>query len=78
MAPGRVYRVRFDLWPTSIVFNRGHRIRVQIASCNAPGYDPNPNTGAPFRSGPERRPARNSVRADAAHASRLLLPVAVP
>ena len=33
-----------DLGSTSIIFNRGHRIRVSISSSNAPRFEPNPNT----------------------------------
>ena len=38
-------------WSTSIVFNRGHQIRVAISSSNAGRFEPNPNTGEewPFR-----------------------------
>ncbi|MFN7130712.1 MAG: CocE/NonD family hydrolase C-terminal non-catalytic domain-containing protein, partial [Myxococcales bacterium] len=49
MTPGRAYRVEVDLWTTAIVFNRGHRVRVHVTSSSYPAYDPNPNTGEPFR-----------------------------
>lgn len=65
-----------DLWSTSVIFNRGHRIRVDVTSSSSPGFDPNPNTGAPFRSGPETRRARNRVYVDARHPSHIILPVA--
>jgi hypothetical protein len=29
-------------------FNKGHKIRVTIASTGAPFYEPNPNTGEPL------------------------------
>lgn len=62
-------------WATSVVFNRGHRIRVQIASSSSPGYDPNPNTGEPLRKGAGIRMARNRVHVGAGQASHVLLPV---
>jgi predicted acyl esterase len=44
--PGQRITYDIDLWSTSILFNRGHRIRVAISSSNAPRFEPNPNTGA--------------------------------
>ncbi len=72
---GEVVPLDIDLWSTSVVFNRGHRIRVHVTSSSFPGFDPNPNTGAPFRSSPEIRTARNRIHLDARHPSHLELPV---
>ena len=77
MAPGKVVPIVVDLWSTSIVFNRGHRIRVQVTSSSAPGYDPNPNTGEPFRATTKVRVARNSVWLGGAQASHIALPVVI-
>src|SRR5262249_47551577 len=44
---GKVYEVAVDLWSTSLVFNKGHRIRVAVSSSNAPRFEPNANTGEP-------------------------------
>ena len=43
--PGQIYCYEIDLWATSNVFLKGHRIRVEISSSNFPKYDRNPNTG---------------------------------
>ena len=75
MRAGEVYPLVIGLSPTSIIFNRGHRVRVQVTSSSAPGYDPNPNTGEPFRASERTRIARNSVSVAADRASRLVLPV---
>lgn len=75
LKPGRLAPLEVDVWSTSVIFNRGHRLRVHVTSSSAPGFDPNPNTGAPFRQGTETRIARNRVYVDAAHPSHLLLPV---
>jgi hypothetical protein len=48
LEPGRVYPVNFDIGWTSLAFNKGHRIRVTVASTGAPFYEPNPNTGEPL------------------------------
>jgi hypothetical protein len=78
LQPGHAERFDLDLWSTSIVFNRGHRLRVLLTSSSAPGYDPNPNTGAPFRSSDETRPARNTVQLSRRHPSHILLPIVPP
>jgi X-Pro dipeptidyl-peptidase C-terminal non-catalytic domain len=33
------------MWPTSMLFRRGHRIRIEVSSSNFPRYDRNTNTG---------------------------------
>jgi predicted acyl esterase len=73
---GQVYPIEIDLWSTSVIFNTGHRIRLQITSSSAPGYDPNPNTGAPFRTGQEKRKANIKLYADSQRPSHVVLPVA--
>ena len=65
-----------DLWSTSIIFNKGHRLRVQVTSSSAPGYDPNPNTGDPFRANDKTRVANNTIYLDTRRPSHILLPVA--
>jgi hypothetical protein len=76
MKPGKVYKFPVDLWTTSIIFNKGHRIRVHITSSSSPGYDPNPNTGEPFRASDITRVAHNTIYMDASRSSHILLPVA--
>ncbi len=75
LEPGRVYPFKIDLWSTSIVFNKGHQLRVHITSSSAPGYDPNPNTGEPFRSSNRTRVAKNTIYCAGDNSSRILLPV---
>ncbi len=75
LTPRKVYPLEIDLWSTSIIFNRGHRLRVQVTSSSAPGFDPNPNTGTPFRASDQSRTARNTVWVDARRPSHLVLPV---
>ena len=77
MEPGRVYRVAFQVGWLSQVFNRGHRIRVTVASTGAPFYEPNPNTGEPLTiEWPERTVvAENTVQHNRRYASRVVAPV---
>ena len=76
MEPGEVYEINADLWSTSLIFNTGHRISVQISSSNSPRFDPNPNTGLPFRTGETVFTATNTVHHNRANASAVLLPIA--
>ncbi len=75
MEPGTVYPFTIKLYPTSNVFKKGHRIRVDISSSNFPRFDLNPNTGEPL--GDHRRmvTAVNTVYHDHELPSHILLPV---
>lgn len=42
--PEEVAEYRINLWSTSNVFKKGHRIRVHISSTDFPNSDVNPNT----------------------------------
>jgi uncharacterized protein len=77
MKSGKVYKVAFQVGWMSQVFNRGHRIRVTVASTGAPYYEPNPNTGEPLTvEWPARAVvAQNLVYHDEKHASRIIAPV---
>jgi putative CocE/NonD family hydrolase len=72
---GKDYELEIDLWSTSVIFNTSHRIRLQITSSSAPGYDPNPNTGAPFRTNPQTRKATVRLYADSKRPSHVTLPI---
>lgn len=75
MEPGEVVRITIEPMPTSNLFRRGHRIRLDIASSNFPRFDVNPNTGAPEGGAGPRVVAFNSVHMGGTHASRVVLPV---
>lgn len=71
LTPGEVYRVKFNLGWMSQVFNKGHRIRVTVASTGAPFYEPNPNTGEPLTIDPPTKTfvAANTLYHDRARPS---------
>ena len=75
LEPGKVYPVEIDLWSTSLIFNRGHRLRVAISSSNSPRFEPNPNTAAAFRADDQTVIAHNTVYLDRDRHSHILLPV---
>jgi uncharacterized protein len=75
MNPEQPYKLTVDLWSTSNVFRKGHRLRVEISSSNFPRFDRNLNTGEDNASGRKPVPANNTVYHDAEHPSALILPV---
>lgn len=77
MQPGKIYKVAFDVGWLSQSFNKGHRIRVTVASTGAPFYEPNPNTGEPLTiEFPSNAVvAKNTLQVNRHNASRVLAPV---
>ncbi len=72
---GKAYEYVIDLWATSNVFKKGHRIRLDVTSSNFPRWDRNPNTGHDFGVDAELAVAHQTILHDAAHPSYLLLPL---
>ena len=75
MTPGQVYPFTIKLYPTSNVFKRGHRIRVDVSSSNFPRFDVNPNTGEPLNRHRGAVVATNTIYHDRDHPSHIVLPV---
>ncbi len=75
MRPGEVYPFTIEMYPTSLIFKRGHRIRLDISSSNFPRFDVNPNTGEPLNGNRRWAIAENSIHHDAQHPSHILLPI---
>src|SRR5262249_50708965 len=75
MEPGKVYAVRITFTPTSNLFARGHRIRLDISSSNFPRLDLNPNTGEPCGRHTHTTIARNRVYAATDPPSHVVLPL---
>lgn len=76
MREGEVYALRIRLLPTSNLFQKGHRIRLDISSSNFPKFDINPNTGEPEARATGMRVAANRVYFDRPRPSHVVLPVA--
>ena len=72
---GRPYEFTITLYPTSVVFKRGHNIRLQVSSSNFPRFDVNPNTGGPLGLDQAYQTATQTVFHEAARPSRVILPV---
>ena len=75
LKPGEVYEFTIDLWVTSNVFLKGHRVRVDISSSNYPRFDRNLNTGNDAGQDAELRVAHQTVHHSSQYASQVLLPI---
>lgn len=73
--PEKIYQYSIDLWNTSQVFFKGHRIGLEIASSAFPKFDRNLNTGEDLATGTRMVTAQQTVYHDAEHPSALVLPL---
>jgi len=78
MKPGEVYAFTMEMYPTSLVFKQGHRIRLDISSSNFPRFDVNPNTGEPLNNNRRWAVADNAIYHDPQHPSQIALPIIPP
>jgi len=74
LKPGEVVQFTIRLNATSNVFQRGHRLRLDITSSDFPNYDRNHNTPADQNSDARLVVAEQTVLHGGATASRLILP----
>ncbi len=75
VTPGEIYEIEIELYPTSNLFARGHRIRLDISSSNFPRFDRNPNNGCSPSAPGALVVAHNTVFCDAARPSQITIPV---
>jgi putative CocE/NonD family hydrolase len=75
MNPGEIYKLNIDLWGTSNVFLRGHRLRLEISSSNFPRFDRNLNSGEDPAHATRWVKATNTIYHDSEHPSALILPL---
>ncbi len=75
ITPGEVYEYEINLWATSNLFRKGHRIGLEVSSSNFPRFDRNLNTGHELGADAEMLPAMQTIFHDREHPSRLVLPI---
>ena len=75
---GKPYELMVDLWNTSNLFKKSHRIRVEVSSSNFPHYSRNMNLAGQPETQTTWELAQQSVFHDADHPSRIILPVLKP
>jgi predicted acyl esterase len=76
LTPGKPAKLNWHIGWTSIIFNKGHRIRVTIASTGYPLYEPNNQTGGPQTMDWMKSSnfAINTIWHDQAHPSQIIVP----
>jgi predicted acyl esterase len=72
--PGETSTVEVDLWSTSLLLKKGHRIRVQVTSSCFPRWDRNPNTAEGLKTG-DMRVANQIIHLGGGTQSFLPLPI---
>lgn len=84
LSPGnessRQEEINIAMPPTSNVFFKGHRIRLEISSSNFPRFDRNTDTGGAFATETKTRIAKQTIyhsipRGNSVHFSELILPI---
>jgi putative CocE/NonD family hydrolase len=75
MVKNDVYKVRINLWPTSNLFKKGHKLRLDISSSNFPRFDLNPNTGQAMGKHTSLIKATNTVWTGGDYPSKIKIPV---
>ena len=75
LAPGEIVKLEIFLPPTAIVFNSGHKIKVDISSSNYPRFEVNPNTANGPNDRSIKKVAENTLYCGGLLASFVSLPV---
>ena len=70
LARGEVVRLDVEIWPTSMVFAKGHRIRLDVTPRDGIGSEPYTHYHADYNAG-----AENTLHTGGSRASHLLLPI---
>ncbi len=73
--PNTVTKYSIDLWATSNVFKRGHRLRLYVSSSNFPRFSRNLNTGELMLGASRMVTAKQTIYHDKDHPSALVLPI---
>ncbi len=69
------FKVDLDLWSTSIVFAKGHRIRISVTSSNYPRFEKNLNVGLIGGNSGNFALAHNKVHVGGSWLSHITLPI---
>ena len=75
VAPGEVVRYELDLFATSYLVRRGHRLQVDVSSSCFDRYDRNPNDPGPYGHAAEPTVAHQTIHHSASCPSHIVLPV---
>ncbi|MDP1717711.1 MAG: CocE/NonD family hydrolase C-terminal non-catalytic domain-containing protein, partial [Burkholderiales bacterium] len=70
LKPGEMVQVQVEVWPTCMVFRKGHRIRLDIQPRDGIGSAPYTHYQGDYNTG-----GKNTVYMGGSHASYILLPI---
>jgi hypothetical protein len=73
--PEKVYEYKIDLWATSYVVQKSHRLRVEISSSNFDRYARNTNTGSECGFETTTVKAKQTIYHSSQFPSHILLPI---
>ena len=77
LTPGQIYEIHLDHLVTINLFERGHRVRVQISATFFPNFSRNLHTGESETGSARMQRATIRIHHDREHASQVSLPVVV-
>ena len=75
LQPDLVAAIPIDLPPTAILFSKGHRIKITVASANYPRFELNPNTAKAANDRSTPLIANQTIHLGGSHASYVDLPL---
>jgi len=75
LTPGQIYELELNHLITSNVFQKGHRIRLQISASFFPNFSRNLQTGESETVAAKMQKARISIYMDRQHPSQVVLPI---
>jgi putative CocE/NonD family hydrolase len=75
LEPNEVAEYRIRMYPTSNLFRRRHRIRLDVTSSSFPRFSRNLNTGEDVATGTRMEVAHQTVLHTSAYPSHILLPI---
>lgn len=73
LTPGEIVECQVEVWPTCMVFKKGHKLRLDIQPRDGVGSAPHTHYHADYNAG-----AKNTIHTGGEHASYLLLPIIPP
>jgi putative CocE/NonD family hydrolase len=73
--PGKVYAYDIDCWNTCQLFQKGHRIRIEISSSAFPKFARTLNTDEPLGKGKRMAVALQTIYHDREHPTHVVLPL---
>jgi len=71
----KIYAYSIDMWQTGIMFQKGHRIRIEVASAFFPMFSRNLNTGGHNEKETKFVSASQKIYHSPAYPSHILLPL---